>query len=81
MRDVEDAKKARALELLNEGISYRDIAEEVKVGKSTVQDRAKAKDVPCPISKRVGQRDSGDEGHTNGTGSGQTEPIPVFSGD
>jgi putative DNA primase/helicase len=58
MRDVEDAKKARALELLDEGISYRDIAEEVKVGKSTVQRWAKARGVPCPTSKVVGQRDS-----------------------
>jgi len=47
MRDVEDAKKARALELLEEGISYRDIAEEVKGGKSTVQRWAKARGVPA----------------------------------
>ena len=50
--------QARALELLEEGMSYREIAEEVKVGKSTVQRWASAKGVPCPTSKVVGQRDS-----------------------
>ncbi len=57
MRDVEDAKKARAFELLEEGMSYRDIAEEIKVGKSTVQRWAKTKGVHFPTPKRVGQRD------------------------
>jgi hypothetical protein len=47
MRDVEDAKEARALELLEEGISCRDTAEEVKMGKSTVQRWAKARGVPA----------------------------------
>jgi len=58
MRDPEDAKRARVLELLTEGLSYREIAEEVKVGKSTVQRWAKASGVPCPTPKVVGQRDS-----------------------
>jgi hypothetical protein len=53
MNDVEDAKKSRVLELVAEGVSYRDIAEEVQVGKSTVQRWAKAS-VPRPIPRGSG---------------------------
>lgn len=70
MRDVEDAKKARALELLEEGISYREIAEEVKVGKSTVQRWAKAKGVPCP---HLGPWDGGTLGSHRDTRAGQMQ--------
>jgi hypothetical protein len=58
LRDVEDATKARVLELVAEGLSYRDIAEEVKVGKSTVQRWAKANGVPRPAPNALGQRDA-----------------------
>jgi hypothetical protein len=54
MRDVEDAKKARALELLEERISYRNIAEEVKGGKFTVQRWARPE-----VSQRGAMRNKG----------------------
>ncbi len=58
MRDVEDATKARALELLAAGWSRRDVADEIGVSKSTVQRWGRFANVPCPNPKEVGQRDS-----------------------
>jgi hypothetical protein len=65
MRDAEDAKKARVRELLNEGLSYRGIAEETKIGKSTVQRWAKAWSVPCPTPRAMGRRDSDESGDSH----------------